>query len=69
MEFAEHRDYSPGDDLRHLDWAAFARSERLVIKEFESELERTVLVVVDLSASMSESKRNLALTCAAVGWP
>lgn len=65
MEFAEHRDYSPGDDLRHLDWAAFARSERLVIKEFESELERTVLVVVDLSASMSESKRRLALGCAA----
>lgn len=65
MEFAEHRDYSPGDDLRHLDWAAFARSERLVVKEFESELERTVLVVVDLSASMSEGKRNLALTCAA----
>ncbi len=65
MEFAEHRDYSPGDDLRHLDWAAFARSERLVVKEFESELERTVLVAVDLSASMSESKRSLALTCAA----
>lgn len=65
MEFAEHRDYSPGDDLRHLDWAAFARSERLVIKEFESELERTVLVAVDLSASMSESKRRLALQCAA----
>lgn len=65
MEFAEHRDYSPGDDLRHLDWSAFARSERLVVKEFESELERTVLVVVDLSASMSESKRGLALVCAA----
>ncbi|MFN8611968.1 MAG: DUF58 domain-containing protein [Vulcanimicrobiota bacterium] len=65
MEFAEHRDYSPGDDLRHLDWAAFARSERLVVKEFESELERTVLVVVDLSASMSESKRRLAQICAA----
>ncbi len=65
MEFAEHRDYSPGDDLRHLDWAAFARSERLVVKEFESELERTVLVVVDFSASMSEPKRRLALSCAA----
>lgn len=65
MEFAEHRDYSPGDDLRHLDWAAFARSERLVVKEFESELERTVMVVVDFSASMSEPKRRLALSCAA----
>lgn len=65
MEFAEHRDYSPGDDLRHLDWAAYARSERLVIKEFESELERTVLVVVDQSLSMSSAKGQLASTCAA----
>lgn len=69
MEFAEHRDYVPGDDLRHLDWNAFARSERLVVKEFESELERTVLLVTDLSASMSPSKRQLAMQCsAALGW-
>ncbi len=69
MEFAEHRDYVPGDDLRHLDWNAFARSERLVVKEFESELERTVLIVTDLSASMSSSKRQLALQCsAALAW-
>jgi uncharacterized protein (DUF58 family) len=69
MEFAEHRDYVPGDDLRHLDWNAFARSERLVVKEFESELERTVLVVTDLSASMSPLKRTLALQCsAALSW-
>lgn len=65
MEFSEHRDYVPGDDLRHLDWNAYARHERLVIKEFESELERTILVVVDLSASMSEPKRRLVLQLAA----
>lgn len=69
MEFAEHRDYVAGDDLRHLDWSALARHERLVIKEFESELERTVLVVVDLSASMGESKAALARQVAAgLGW-
>lgn len=65
MEFAEHRDYVPGDDLRHLDWNAFARHEKLVIKEFESELERTVLIAVDLSASMSELKQQRALELAA----
>lgn len=69
MEFAEHRDYVPGDDLRHLDWCAFARSERLVVKEFESELERTVLVVLDVSASMASAKRELAILCgAALSW-
>jgi uncharacterized protein (DUF58 family) len=65
MEFAEHRDYVPGDDLRHLDWNAFARHEKLVIKEFESELERTVLVAVDLSASMNGLKQQRSLELAA----
>jgi len=69
MEFAEHRDYAPGDDLRHLDWSVLARSEKLVVKEFESELERTVLLVVDSSSSMSPEKARLARECsAALGW-
>lgn len=69
MEFSEHRAYVAGDDLRHLDWNAFARHEKLVIKEFESELERTVLLVTDLSASMSPGKRQLALQLtAALSW-
>jgi len=69
LEFAEHRDYVSGDDLRHLDWNAFARHEKLVVKEFESELERVVLVVVDLSESMGPLKRQRALqAAAALAW-
>ena len=34
LEFQEHREYQPGDDLRHLDWAAYGRSDRLVVKRF-----------------------------------
>jgi uncharacterized protein (DUF58 family) len=53
VEFAEHRAYVPGDDLRHIDWHAFARSGRLHVKEFERREEFSVLVVVDDSASMA----------------
>src|SRR4051812_46494488 len=37
VEFSEYREYSPGDDLRHLDWKLFARSDRYYIKRFEEE--------------------------------
>ncbi|MHC4503601.1 MAG: DUF58 domain-containing protein, partial [Planctomycetota bacterium] len=37
VEFAEHREYVPGDDLRHLDWRVYARNERYYIKEYEEE--------------------------------
>lgn len=53
VEFAEHRDYAPGDDLRRLDWRAFARNDRLYIKLFEEEVHTSVLLVVDASASMA----------------
>lgn len=69
MEFAEHRAYVAGDDLRHLDWNAFARHEKLVVKEFESELERTVLLILDLSQSTDGLKRERVLQiAAALGW-
>lgn len=69
QEFAEHRDYVAGDDLRHLDWSAYARHERLVTREFVAELERTVLLVVDRSASMEgvKAERSLQLA-AALAW-
>ena len=34
---AQHREYSPGDDLRHIDWKSYGRSDRIYIKEFEDE--------------------------------
>lgn len=52
LTFRDHRKYVPGDDVRLLDWNLFARSDELYIKEFESERELTVHVLLDASASM-----------------
>ena len=53
VEFAEYRDYTPGDDLRRLDWRVFARSDRHYIKQYEEESNVRVTFVVDASASMN----------------
>lgn len=55
VEFAEHRDYTWGDDFRHIDWNAYGRLERLFLKLFVEEREQTVTVLVDRSASMLAS--------------
>src|SRR5215510_13139407 len=51
--FAEHREYRPGDDLRLLDWRAFARSDRYTIKHFEQETHLRAQLLFDVSASMA----------------
>lgn len=51
--FAEHREYRPGDDLRLLDWRAFARSDRHTIKRFEQETHLRAHLLLDVSASMA----------------
>jgi uncharacterized protein (DUF58 family) len=53
IEFAEYRDYAPGDDLRRLDWRVFARSDRHYIKQYEEESNVRVTFLVDASASMN----------------
>lgn len=53
VEFAEHREYAPGDDLRHLDWRAYARNDRYLIKRYEQEVHASLTLLVDASASMS----------------
>ncbi len=53
IEFAEYREYTPGDDLRRLDWRAFARSDRHYIKQYEEESNVRITFVVDASASMN----------------
>ncbi|MEI8342097.1 MAG: DUF58 domain-containing protein, partial [Verrucomicrobiota bacterium] len=53
VEFSDYRDYQPGDDLRHLDWRLYARSDRLCIKRFEQETNVRFYFVIDSSASMS----------------
>jgi len=52
LEFADYREYSPGDDLRQIDWNVYARLDRPYIKLFEEEEELAVHVLIDLSASM-----------------
>ncbi len=52
VEFSEYREYSPGDDLRYLDWRLFARTDRYYIKRFEDETNLRCHLLVDLSRSM-----------------
>jgi uncharacterized protein (DUF58 family) len=52
VEFTEYRQYSPGDDLRYLDWKLLARSDRHYIKKFEDETNLRCLILVDVSRSM-----------------
>jgi uncharacterized protein (DUF58 family) len=52
IEFLEHKRYSPGDDLKNLDWKLLARSDRYYVKEFEDETNLRAVLVVDASASM-----------------
>ena len=52
VEFSEYREYSPGDDLRYLDWRLYARSDRYYIKRFEDETNLRCHLLVDLSRSM-----------------
>ena len=52
VEFAEHRPYIPGDDLRYLDWKVAARTDRWVVKQFEEETNARAMIVLDVSRSM-----------------
>ena len=52
VEFDQHRGYVPGDDLRHLDWKVYGRSDRLTIKQYQQETNLDVVLLVDCSASM-----------------
>lgn len=55
VEFAEHRAYTPGDDLRTIDWHAYAKTDRYYIKLFEEQTNLRVMLVVDASGSMGFS--------------
>src|SRR4029079_14265749 len=53
VEFADHREYVPGDDLKYLDWALYARSDHYYVKRFEEETNLRCYIVLDRSASMA----------------
>ena len=52
VEFAEHRPYMPGDDIRHIDWKVLGKTDRLYLKEYEEETNLKAYLLVDASASM-----------------
>src|ERR1700712_3715646 len=53
QEFAEYQQYVEGDDLRHIDWNVYARTERLYLKRFKGETNMQLLILLDASASMT----------------
>ena len=52
IEFAEHREYAPGDDLRYLDWKVFGRTDKFYLKQFEEETNLVCSLLLDTSESM-----------------
>ena len=70
VEFAEYREYSPGDDLRRLDWRVLGRTDRFYVKQYEEESNLRATIVLDASASMRDgsgplNKFHYACTAAA----
>jgi uncharacterized protein (DUF58 family) len=70
VEFAEHRQYVPGDDIRHIDWRLFGRADRFYIKQYEEETNLRCNILLDVSRSMDygegrENKFDYACSMAA----
>ncbi|MEP6778396.1 MAG: DUF58 domain-containing protein [Gemmatimonadaceae bacterium] len=58
-DFAEHRSYQPGDDLRRIDWRVFGRTDRFYVKEYDADTNASVMFVLDASGSMDFGSGNL----------
>ena len=59
IDFAEHRGYMPGDDIRRIDWRLFARTDRFYVKQFEADTNTNFSVLFDVSKSMSFGSRGI----------
>ena len=57
VEFADHRDYQPGDDFRYLDWNVYQRFDRLLLRLYEEEEDLAIYFIVDASTSMALRRR------------
>ncbi|HEY3322830.1 MAG TPA: DUF58 domain-containing protein [Planctomycetota bacterium] len=75
MEFADHKQYSPGDDFRSIDWNVYARLDELVVKNFETQENLRINVLLDASGSMAFGKpakgavaKSLAAALAYIGF-
>ncbi len=60
VEFAEHKEYTPGDEVRHIDWKVLGKADRYYIKQYEQESELTCYLVLDASASMNYKGQGLS---------
>jgi uncharacterized protein (DUF58 family) len=60
LDFAEHRGYEPGDDLRRVDWRLFGRTDRFYVKQFEADSNANVVVALDVSTSMRFASRGIS---------
>ncbi len=70
VEFSQHREYVPGDDIKHVDWKVYGRTERYFLKQYEQETNLVAWFVIDASESMQyasgeRTKYDLACTAAA----
>ncbi|MFO0761575.1 MAG: DUF58 domain-containing protein [Byssovorax sp.] len=72
VEFADHRDYASGDDFRYLDWSAYQRFDRLLIRLYEEEEDLSIYFILDTSSSMAfgdgEKLRQAKRLCAALAY-
>jgi uncharacterized protein (DUF58 family) len=76
VDFAEHRSYAPGDDVRHLDWKVYGKRDRLYVRQFEQETRLQAWLVMDVSGSMAYRSEGRPLSkleyahclAAAIGW-
>ncbi len=72
VEFADHRDYQPGDDFRYLDWNVYQRFERLLLRLYEEEEDLSIYLIVDASGSMAfgdgQKLRYAKKVCAALAY-
>lgn len=60
LDFAEHRPYMPGDDIRRIDWRLFARTDRYYVKEFEADTNANFVALLDISRSMDFASRGIS---------
>ncbi len=60
VEFAEHRQYGPGDEIRHIDWRTFGKTDRYYVKEYEEETNLKAYLVLDTSGSMGYAGRTVS---------
>ena len=61
IEFSEHRQYMPGDEVRHIDWKVYGKSDRYYVKKFEEETNLRTYIVLDASGSMNYKFSDLRL--------